>query len=126
MGKRQYIDVNAPKQWEPYFRELLEKVEVQKQLEINDFTKTYSGLGRFIIWEFLLANTSLRFEHINVKENHVTLLDRRVRRVVDVYAQDKSLWCDYCRKNSCEHTAFVLTIPEVQKTLRAKGWDIDV
>jgi hypothetical protein len=124
-GKKKYIDVNVPKQWEPYLQEALEKLEIQKQLEINDFTQTYSGLGSWIIREFLLDKTSFRFEHINTKEDHITILDKRIRRVVDVYPREENvLWCGYCSRSDCEHAAFAVTIPEVRKVLEKKGWHI--
>ena len=49
--------MNVPKAWEPYLKEALEKPEIQKQLEIGRFSKTYSGLGIWIIHQFLMEKT---------------------------------------------------------------------
>ena len=50
--------MNVPRAWEPYLKEALENPEIQKQLEIGRFSKTYSGLGIWIIHQFLIEKTS--------------------------------------------------------------------
>ena len=123
--KRGYVAVNVPNQWEPYLKELLAKPEIQKNLELSNQTKTYSGLGAWIIWRFLVDNTSFRFEHFNTKEDHITIIDNQIRRTIDIYPKKPNqLWCDYDQCNDCDHVAFALTIEEVRKVLKAKGWQL--
>ena len=126
MGKkRKYIDVNLPQQWGPYLKEALTKPEVQKNLELANQTKTYSGLGAWIIWSYLVDNTSFRFQHLNTKENHITIIDNKLRRTIDIYPKEPNeLWCEYDQSNSCDHVSYTLTIEEVRKTLTAKGWKL--
>jgi hypothetical protein len=123
--KRKYIDVNLPQQWEPYLKEALAKPEVQKNLELVNQTKTYSGLGAWIIREYLVDNTSFRLQHLNTKEHHITIIDNKLRTTVDVYPKKPNeLWCEYDQSNSCNHVVYALTLTEVRKVLTAKGWKL--
>jgi len=88
MRKRQYIDVNVPRELEPYLNEALENPIIQKQLELSNCTKTHSGLGTWIIQEFLLENTSYRFRHLNTYKDHVTIIDNKIKRVIQVYVKE--------------------------------------
>lgn len=116
--KRKYMDVNVPRQWEPYFKEELAKPEIQKSLELSNQSVTYSGLGVWIIWSYLVEKTSFRFQHLNVKDNHITIIDNKLRRIIDIYIKpSKELWCDYDQSNKCEHVQFVMTIDAVKKAL---------
>lgn len=127
MKKRKYLDVNVPEIWEPYLREALNKPDVKKNLELANQSQTYSGLGVWIIRNFLVENTSFKLQHLNTKENHITIIDNRLRRTVDVYPREPNeLWCDFCKGLVCEHTTFALTIPEIRKTLAQKGWNLEI
>ena len=63
-------------------------------------------------------------EHFNVFEDHVTVIDRKKRRIVDVYFRNNHVYCELCEKEKCEHVDYALKLPKVQKTLREKGWII--
>lgn len=67
-------------------------------------------------------------EHFNVWEEGVRILDRNLNKprglIVDVYFKPENAWCEYCESTSCKHVQFALTIPEVQKILKRKGWPL--
>lgn len=125
--KRNYIDVNVPRAWEPYFKELLEKPEVQKELELNGFSKTNSGLGIWIIRRFLVDSTSFHLQHFNTYGDRITIVDNKIRRMVDVHVRpvgerEFELWCEHCDSTDCEHVKYALDLPEAMKPLEKKGW----
>ena len=123
---RKYIDVNLPKEWQPFLDEALANLKIQKQLESKSFSRTYSGLGRLITRMFLVENTSFRFQHINTDDRHITIQDNKINHVFDVHIKENpnELWCEYCDSTECEHIPFCYTIPEVKKVLKKKGWEL--
>ena len=79
-----------------------------------------------------LASPELpKIEHFNISENGVRILDRTLAngvsrgRIIDVYFKPDKAWCEYCEATNCQHVKFALSIPEVQKILRKKGWKIE-
>lgn len=123
--KRPYIDINVPRDWESYLDEALKKVEIQKKLEIDRFSPTRSGLGTWIISEFLIEHTNFRFKHINTLEKHVTIYDKKMHRYIDIYPKEPNqLWCELCDSIDCEHVKFAFTVPEAREGLRKKGWKL--
>jgi hypothetical protein len=69
-------------------------------------------------------------EHFNIWEEGVRILDRTLGDttsrglIVDVYFKPDKAWCEYCESSKCQHVKFALSLPEVQKILRTKGWKI--
>lgn len=63
-------------------------------------------------------------EHYNLNENGVVVLDKRERRLIQIYFRPEGVYCEYCRKFSCKHVNFALSIPEVQAILKSAGWKI--
>ncbi|MEM2127800.1 MAG: hypothetical protein QXH67_06230 [Candidatus Bathyarchaeia archaeon] len=65
-----------------------------------------------------------RFEHFNCYEDHVTIWDKKLRRLVDVYFSSKQPYvlCSLCEESDCEHVQFALSIPKVVQTLKDRGW----
>jgi len=123
--KRKYIDVNLPRTWERYLNEALEKIGIQRRLEINHIRKSYSGLGKWIIEQFLIENTSYRFKHLNTKEDYVTIYDRKLRRYINVHIKpDGSLLCETCERSDCEHVTAAVNIPEVKTIFKKKDWEL--
>lgn len=120
--KKQYLDVNVPRAWEPFFEELLEKPEIKAQVKGENFTLTYSGLGVWIIHKFLLDNVpTYRFQRVNTIGNRISIYDKKTRRIADIYVTDKKIHCQLCDSTECEHIEFALTLPDVKKTLKEKG-----
>jgi hypothetical protein len=66
-----------------------------------------------------------RFIHFNVYEDHVTLMDNELNRLVDVFFQHDKAYCEECQIHECDHTQFALSLPKVEKTLREQGWIIE-
>ena len=124
--QRNYIDVNLPKEWKPFLDEAKANIKIQKQLETKGFSKTYSGLGSWIIHEFLVDNTSFRFQHINTDDRHITIQDNKIKHVFDIHIKENPnrLWCEYCDSIDCEHITFAYTIAEVREVLKKKGWEL--
>ena len=123
--KKRYIDVNVPREWEQYLTEALKKPEIQKQLKMNHFTKSYSGLGSWIIREFLIAHTGFHFQHFKTYENPIpraTIVDNKIRRLITLYPKEKEsgveLWCEHCDSTDCEHVKFALTVPSIKNLLK--------
>lgn len=67
-------------------------------------------------------------EHFNICEEGVRVLDRNINKpkgyIVDIYFKPESAWCEYCESTKCKHVQFALSLPEVQKILKRKGWRI--
>ena len=72
----------------------------------------------------------LSLEHFNLSEDGVRVLDRSLTnehskgRIIDIYFKPENAWCEFCESTSCKHVEFALSLPEVQKILREKGWKI--
>ena len=62
-----------------------------------------------------------RLEHLNMFEDHVTIKDNEQNRIVDVYFKGGRVYCSLCDSESCNHTGFALSIPEVLRILEKKG-----
>ena len=122
-----YIDVNLPREWEYYLNELLERPDIKAKLELVGYTKTYSGLGKWIIRQYLLENTSFRFKHINTNLRYITIFDLKLNRHTDVEVREKQkvLYCPLCEKTDCEHVKFVFKIPEIDE-MQGKETDPDL
>ena len=72
----------------------------------------------------------LPLEHFNICDEGVRVLDRSLAnehsrgRIIDVYFRPENAWCEYCELTDCRHVKFALSLPEVRKILREKGWEI--
>jgi len=69
-----------------------------------------------------------RFEHFNVYDNHVTIWDKKLKCLVDVYFNELEppyVMCTICEKTDCEHVKFALSLPKVLESLKNKGWIIE-
>jgi Arc/MetJ-type ribon-helix-helix transcriptional regulator len=117
---------------------MVEYVNVKIPTEISDEIdeivklrlKGYRNRGEFVMdairtflkpFEELIEN---RFQHINVFEDHVTILDRIKNSLVDVYFRNGKPYCEYDKSFDCEHIIFALNIPEVREDLKKRGWKI--
>jgi Arc/MetJ-type ribon-helix-helix transcriptional regulator len=72
----------------------------------------------------------LSLEHFNLSEDGVRVLDRSLTnehskgRIIDIYFKPENAWCEFCESTSCKHVEFALSLPQVQKILREKGWEL--
>jgi len=74
--------------------------------------------------------TPAPMEHFNLGEDGVRVLDhnidgKRTKWICDVYFKDAKVWCEHCDSENCRHVKFALSLPEVQKILKKKGWEIN-
>jgi len=101
--------------------EKVKKLErlLEDPIVYNAFIETLQHLKK--------ARLSPRFEHFNCYEDHVTLWDRKLERLVNVYFNGKApyVMCELCGRSDCEHVLFALSLPKVVETLRARGWRIE-
>ena len=65
-----------------------------------------------------------RFNHINMYEDHVKILDNdleKIGRIVSVYFKDgQKAYCDYCNEHICVHIQFAWELPDVRKILEER------
>ncbi len=76
------------------------------------------------IKEKLEKESRKRFEHVNMHDDHVKILDNkldRVGRIVSVYFKDNKAWCEYCDENFCVHIQYAWSINTVRKILKDRG-----
>ena len=65
-----------------------------------------------------------RFQHLNMYEDHVKVIDNEMGRIASVYFRHEKIYCDICDANECIHADFALTIPKVVKILEEKGFPL--
>jgi hypothetical protein len=64
-------------------------------------------------------------ENFNVNEDHVAVIDRKERRIANVYFRDNTMFCDVCEAKDCIHTRYALKLPKVVEILSKRGYMID-
>jgi len=86
----------------------------------------YKSVSSFVIAAIrrLIEETKPTLEHFNVYEDHVTIIDHKRRRLVNVYFRNGRIYCELCQEAECPHTEYALNIPKIQEALREKGWII--
>jgi hypothetical protein len=122
-------------------------VSLQRELinKIEQYIKTHRETGYKSLADFVtdavrekcielkiltLTPEPPTLEHFNLSEDGVRVLDRSLAnehsrgRIIDVYFKPENAWCEFCESTSCKHVEFALSLPEVQKILREKGWKI--
>lgn len=66
-----------------------------------------------------------RFEHVNMYEDHVKILDNRIGRqgrILSVYFRhDAEPVCDYCEESDCVHIQYAWEMGSVRKMLEMRG-----
>jgi len=73
----------------------------------------------------MIEEYSPHLEHFNVYEDHVTIIDRDNKTLVNVYFRNNKVWCEYDEAVDCVHVRYTLRIPKVAEALRKKGWIIE-
>ena len=78
-----------------------------------------------------LASPELpKLEHFNICDEGVRVLDRSLAnehskgRIIDIYFKPDNAWCEYCESTGCRHVKFALSLPQVRKILKEKGWPL--
>ena len=74
----------------------------------------------------MLRGVSLRrFELIGVHDDHVSIMDTRVRPLgttTSIYLRKEKPWCDSCEKSECIHIDYMWEIPDVREALMDRGF----
>lgn len=71
-----------------------------------------------------------RFEHFNLDEHGVKILDRtnpQRKFYVQIHFKPKGILCEHCQTNKCPHIDFALEQPDIQQVIRKKrleGWKL--
>ncbi|MCE2499038.1 MAG: hypothetical protein J4F28_08680 [Nitrosopumilaceae archaeon] len=118
MGKEDWKTVNVKKR-------LLDEVE---RIQRTDEAKKagITNVAQFVdlaLREKLEKFERRRFEHINMHEDHVKILDNKLERagrIVSVYFRDTKAWCEYCDEHMCVHIQYAWEIPDVREILSAR------
>ncbi len=104
--------------------ELVEQIDALVDSEMGR-RLGYKSRADFIdkaIREKLLAIQG-SMKHLNTYDDHVTVIDYELRRIVSIFIGENGLlWCDLDEKDSCPHIDYVLQLPDVQEALRRKDW----
>ena len=118
MGKGDWKTVNVKKS-------LLDEVErVQRTDEAKKAGIT--NAAQFVdlaLREALEKFERRRFEHINMYEDHVKILDNKLERagrIVSVYFREAKAWCEYCDEHMCVHIQYAWELPDVRAVLSAR------
>jgi len=107
-------------------------VRIDKEMEarfarIKDYfglTNDTEAVRALIKWFWRTHEKELRpqLEHYNIDGNGVKILDREMGRVFQVYFKPDMAYCEFCETNACKHVEYALSLSEVQKILKEKGW----
>ncbi|MBS7638644.1 hypothetical protein KEJ49_07190 [Candidatus Bathyarchaeota archaeon] len=108
-------------------RRFLESEEARRLGYRYEIDVVNQSVREFLIKHGFLELEENRFEHFNVYEDHVTIWDKKLRRLVDVYFSGRKpyIFCSLCEDSECDHIQFALSIPEALKALKEKGWRIE-
>lgn len=100
-------------------KDLIEDLDAKAKKQ--GFTRT--DIIEMIIAEWLREKENLL--HYNVYEDHITIWDAGMNRLVDVYIHNNQLSCDFDLANKCKHIEFAKKIPKVQKAFAERGVKLD-
>lgn len=63
----------------------------------------------------LAAGFSQEINFVGISSNRLTLRDQDTSELVDVYFEEKLLYCSKDKTNFCKHTYFALLLPELEQ-----------
>ena len=70
-----------------------------------------------------LDNFKPRFEHQNMIEGTVRIIDYQMRRTAELdFRENGSIYCNVCRALDCEHIRYALEQTDIQKALKEREW----
>lgn len=115
--------VNVPKP----MSELVEKylqTEIAKQRGLKSKSDVAAEGIKMLLERDGMYTQRPRFQHLNMYEYHVKVIDNEIGRIASIYFKDNTIFCDICDTNECIHIDFTFTIPDVVKILEEKGFPI--
>ena len=106
-------------------RGLMEEVErlLQSTMVKREGITNMSQFLDAAIKEKIIKVETKRFDHVNMYEDHVKILDNNLEkhgRIVSVYFRGTRAWCDYCEEHICVHIQYAWEIPEVRRVLEKR------
>jgi len=109
------------KQFQEYYKE-------HKEMLRKQGITTFAGFVTMVLYEGFdeknWLTESRQLTHFNVYEDHVTLFDKKLDHLVDVYFRNGKVFCTFDEAEDCDHVRFVFTIPKVVDMLTERGWRI--
>jgi hypothetical protein len=63
----------------------------------------------------LAAEFAKEMTFVGISSNRITLRDQETAELVDVYYEEKLLYCEKDKTNFCKHTYFTLLLPELEQ-----------
>ena len=63
----------------------------------------------------LAAGFSKELSFVGISSNRLTLRDQDSEELIDVYFEEKLLFCSKHKTNYCKHTYFALLLPELEQ-----------
>ena len=63
----------------------------------------------------LAAEFSKELVFVGISSNRITLRDQETAELLDIYYDEKLLYCEKCKTNFCKHTYFTLLLPELEQ-----------
>ena len=106
--------------------------QIQEYLGLKNDTEVL----RFLITSYYREHQTEFFqvflESFNIDDNGVKILershlDRKKKRIADIYFKPSGIFCNLCQSNDCIHIRFALEDPDNQQILnekRKQGWKI--
>ena len=88
---------------------------IKKDFKVKNDTEV---LRLIINWYYKENQEKLqpRLEYFNLTQEGVTILDRDLKRVVQIRFKPK-LRCEHCKTSGCHHIRFTLAQPEIQEAI---------
>jgi len=110
-----------------YFRDngiLAERFfQIKRSLGIMNDTEVIRLLINWY-WKEHREEIEPKFNHVNLNEDGVILLDVENGDLTKVYFKPEGLYCEECKSNNCVHIRFALSLPKVQEILAEKGFKL--
>ena len=103
--------------------------EIEKALETDELERLgISSISQFVtnaLIKQLEESRQKSMEHVNMSEDHVKIMDRKLGRMGRILAvhfkQEHPPYCDYCEESDCIHVQYAWELPEARKVLEGHG-----
>ena len=116
MPREDFLTVSLRKEVIKHIDEFLESQKTNANINSR------AALINAAIQEYLKSHKSI-FEHINMMDDNVKIVDFTNNRIATIYFKNPSgVFCDLCDADDCEHIDFALAQEDVQKDLEKHGW----
>lgn len=125
MSDRAYKNISIKSEFADSIEEFIKQ---RPQLGYRSIAAFLEDASRRRLEELKASEQELpRMEQINFDENGVKILDRKLRRTVQIYFKKEGIRCEVDDSDSCEHVAFALSKKDIRDVIRKKrkeGWKL--